>query len=72
MRDLLRAEHGRVTLETVKGALRDHDGGETAICRHELERPMKTIASIIAEPEHGRLHVTRGNPCETDYAVYSL
>jgi hypothetical protein len=33
---------------------------------------MKTIASVIAEPEHGRLHVTRGNPCETEYVVYSL
>ena len=72
MRGLLRAEHGRITLETVKRCLRDHDGGATAICRHEPERPMKTIASIIAEPEQGRLHVTRGNPCETEYTVYSL
>lgn len=72
MRGLLRADHGRITLETVKRCLRDHDGRETAICRHEPERPMKTIASIIAEPEHGRLHVARGNPCETEYEVYRL
>ena len=72
MRSLLRAAHGRVTLETVKEALRDHAGGPPAICRHEPERPMKTIASIIAEPEHGRLHVTRGNPCETTYTTYTL
>ena len=72
MRRLLRAQHGHVTLDTVKRALRDHDGGPQAICRHEPDRPMKTIASIIAEPEPGRLHVTRGNPCETEYVVYSL
>ena len=72
MRRLLRTEHGGITLETVKRCLRDHDGEATAKCRHEPARPMKTIASIIAEPEHGRLHVARGNPCESDYAVYSL
>jgi isopenicillin-N N-acyltransferase like protein len=72
MREQLRASHGRITLDTVKSALRDHAGGEPAICRHEPGRPMKTIASIIAEPEHGRLHVARGNPCETEYTTYAL
>ena len=72
MRSLLHAEHGRITLETMKRCLRDHDGGPAAICRHEPDRPMETIASIIAEPEHGRLHVTRGNPCESDYVTYQL
>ena len=75
MRALLLAEHGRITLETVKRCLRDHsgpEGPEGAICRHEPQRPMKTIASIIAEPDAGRLHVTRGNPCAGEYTTYSL
>jgi isopenicillin-N N-acyltransferase-like protein len=72
MRVLLRTARGRITLDRVKSALRDHTGGPPSICRHEADRPMKTIASIIAEPEHGRLHVTRGNPCETEYTTYSL
>jgi isopenicillin-N N-acyltransferase-like protein len=72
MTSLLREAHGRITLDTIKQSLRDHDGGAAGICRHEPQRPMKTIASIIAEPEHGRLHVARGNPCEREYVVYSL
>jgi hypothetical protein len=33
---------------------------------------MKTIASIIAEPDARRLHVARGNPCESDYVTYDV
>ncbi|HEX2195084.1 MAG TPA: C45 family autoproteolytic acyltransferase/hydrolase, partial [Candidatus Limnocylindria bacterium] len=72
MTSLLREAHGRITLDTIKQSLRDHDGGAAGICRHEPQRPMKTITSIIAEPEHGRLHVARGNPCQSEYVVYSL
>ncbi|MGH2366690.1 MAG: C45 family autoproteolytic acyltransferase/hydrolase [Chloroflexota bacterium] len=72
MQTLLRREHGRITLETVKRALRDHDGEPAAICRHEPGRPMKSIASIIAEPDAGRLHVARGNPCESEYVAYAV
>ncbi len=72
MRRLLDQAHGHITVETLKRCLRDHEGGAAAICRHEPDRPMKTITSIIAEPEHGRLHVARGNPCQADYATYSL
>jgi len=72
MTGLLSAVRGRITLEHVKDAFRDHDGGHAAIFRHEPERPMKTIASVIAEPDQGRLHVARGNPCENDYVAYSV
>jgi hypothetical protein len=33
---------------------------------------MKTIASIIAEPDKGLLHVARGNPCENEFVAYSV
>jgi isopenicillin-N N-acyltransferase-like protein len=72
MRALLGAERGKITLETMQRSLRDHDGGPAAICRHEPDRPMKTIASIIAEPDRGLLHVARGNPCENAYVAYSV
>jgi isopenicillin-N N-acyltransferase-like protein len=72
MTALLETERGRIDLETIKRCLRDHDGGEAAICRHEPGRPMKTIASIIAEPQHGRLHVSKGNPCANEYVTYAL
>jgi isopenicillin-N N-acyltransferase-like protein len=72
MTALLRASSGRITLDTVQAALRDHDGRPASICRHEPHRPVKTIASIIAEPDQGRLHVARGNPCENDNVAYSV
>lgn len=33
---------------------------------------MKTVASIIAEPDAGRLHVARGNPCRSEYVAYDV
>lgn len=72
MRRLMGQARSHITLDSMKGFLQDHDGGPSAICRHEPDRPMKTIASIIAEPDHGRLHVSAGNPCETEYMTYSL
>jgi isopenicillin-N N-acyltransferase-like protein len=72
MQACLHQERGRITLDTIKHCLRDHHGLPAAICRHEPARPMKTIASIIAEPDQGRLHVTRGNPCEREYVTYSV
>jgi isopenicillin-N N-acyltransferase like protein len=69
------AAGGRLTLESIKEALRDHSGSPTSICRHDTvntKSPMKTIASIIAEPDKGLLHVCRGNPCENEYTAYSV
>jgi isopenicillin-N N-acyltransferase like protein len=66
---------GHLTLDAIKAALRDHEGSPTAICRHDAANaasPMKTIASLIAEPDKGLLHVSRGNPCENDYTTYSV
>ena len=71
MTQQLHTARGEITLEHVKAALRDHTLGPDGICRHEPDRPMRTIASIIAEPRAGRLHVARGNPCENDYVTYS-
>ena len=60
--------------------LSDHEGRPTGICRHPHDGPDdpvlpasgRTVASLIAEPDRGTLHVARGNPCETKYATYGL
>ena len=70
MEALLADRHGRITIDDLKRALSDHDHWPTSICRHESE--VRTIASIIAEPEQGRLHVAVGNPCSSDFVTYSL
>jgi hypothetical protein len=33
---------------------------------------LATIASIVAEPLAGRLHIAAGTPCSIGYTTYSL
>lgn len=80
MRELVTPALGQLALEDCKRFLADHDGHPTSICRHPHQGPDhpsvsargKTVASLIAEPAQGRLHVARGNPCQTAYATYSI
>jgi isopenicillin-N N-acyltransferase-like protein len=80
MRALLAGHRGRLTVEDLRRFLADHEGHPTSICRHPHGGPDhpsvsargRTIASLIAEPAAGRLHVSRGNPCQAAYATYSL
>ena len=70
MEALLTERHGEITLDQIKAALADHEGWPTSICRHESN--VETIASLIAEPDQGRLHVAAGNACKTEFIAYSL
>ncbi len=70
LRTLISQAHGRLTVPLLQEMLSDHDGHPTSICRHQ--EGMATIASMVAEPDHGRLHVALGNPCESAFVTYSL
>jgi isopenicillin-N N-acyltransferase-like protein len=70
MEALLSAKHGSIGIPDIKSALADHDGFPTSICRHQ--DGVETIASMIAEPEQGRLHVAAGQACHTEFVTYSL
>lgn len=80
MRQLLEGRLGHLTVADLKGFLADHEGEPTSICRHPHDGPDhasvsargRTVASLIAEPAAGRLHVARGNPCQAAYATYEL
>jgi isopenicillin-N N-acyltransferase-like protein len=80
MRQLLHAHRGRLSVGDLKTMLSDHEGHPTGICRHPHDGPDdpvlpasgRTMASLIAEPDRGRLHVARGNPCEGGYVTYCL
>jgi isopenicillin-N N-acyltransferase-like protein len=65
---------GRVSLDSAKALLSDHDGFPTSICRHPNDEPatgwQRSVISIILEPSEQRMHVTNGNPCENDYETY--
>jgi isopenicillin-N N-acyltransferase-like protein len=67
---------GEWTLENLQRALRDHDGYPTSICRHTNDDPKtgfwQTVFSVLIEPEAGRMHITRGTPCNREYETYQM
>jgi isopenicillin-N N-acyltransferase-like protein len=60
----------RPTAATMMDMLADHDGHPASICRHEPG--FASIASLVAEADHARLHVTIGNPCQHTAVMYEL
>jgi isopenicillin-N N-acyltransferase-like protein len=74
MTELLQSHLGQIGVEEMKAFLSDHVHHPCSICRHEEPGPgkMVTMAGLIAEPQFGRLHVSRGNPCGGDWACYSV
>ncbi|MBM4076700.1 MAG: hypothetical protein FJ267_13810 [Planctomycetes bacterium] len=77
---LLRLKSGQLTLDDLKGFFADHLGFPLGICRHThsgsnhamLSNRGHTVASLIAQPDQGLLHVSRGNPCENRFVTYRL
>ncbi len=69
---VLRAQVGRITVETLKNLFRDHFNRPYSICRHpapglsEIERGA-TLASVIVDLSAGEMYVTAGEPCKTKY-----
>ncbi|MFN0197602.1 MAG: C45 family autoproteolytic acyltransferase/hydrolase [Planctomycetaceae bacterium] len=80
MEQRIREKWGDITVADVQSFLSDHDNHPIGICRHphaEGNHPMLgstgyTVASLIAEPIQGLLHVSDGNPCEHGYTTYKL
>jgi isopenicillin-N N-acyltransferase-like protein len=75
MKALIRERYGRLTLADLKGFFSDHAGFPQSICRHAVadrDRAMKSIYSVIGEPDRGLLHVSAGNPCASEYFTYEL
>lgn len=75
MDGLIRERYGRLTVSDLKTFFADHAGFPRSICRHAESEPghaMKSIYSVIGEPDRGRLHVSAGNPCESEYFTYEL
>jgi isopenicillin-N N-acyltransferase-like protein len=69
---MLRAQSGRVTLDTFRSILRDHFNHPSAICRHVDEalpetEQFQTNASVLMDLTEGAMYVCRGTPCSGDY-----
>jgi isopenicillin-N N-acyltransferase-like protein len=73
---ILESEGRPVTRDHVKQLLSDHEGYPTSICRHPNSDPVtgwqRSVVSVVLEPAVGRMHLTRGNPCENPDELYQL
>jgi isopenicillin-N N-acyltransferase-like protein len=76
MDELLSTAAHPFSLEQLQSVLSDHDEYPTSICRHPNEDPTtgycRSVFSVIMEVDEGRMHVSRGNPCDTPYQTYRL
>lgn len=80
MRHLIASRIGRIALQDVQGFLSDHEEYPESICRHPDDgqgkagppHRGKTVCSLIAEPDGGRLHVCKGNPCQGQWRTYKV
>lgn len=65
---------GKLSLERLKECLTDHELYPRAVCTHAEGNPwnIATIASIIAQPSDGLMHVSYGQGCKNEYVTYSL
>lgn len=65
------------SVESLQEALRDHDGRPNSVCRHEdgelpVTERVRTVSSVIMDPEVGRLWASDGPPCESGYQELAL
>ena len=68
--ELLQKEH--FSIQSIKEILSDHDGGELAICRHDVGEGISTNGSVIIEPENGTIHACRSFPHEGKWQKFSF
>ena len=73
---LLVADGGPLNVERLKMALQDHENYPTSICRHTNDDPVTgfwtSVFSVIIEADAGRMHISRGNPCNSPFETYQL
>ncbi|HCR15870.1 MAG TPA: hypothetical protein DIU35_00160, partial [Candidatus Latescibacteria bacterium] len=69
--ELVEAQLGEITVDTMKGILADHSGDPAGICRHG-EKGMHSVSGYIAEPAKGVLHVRRGHGCLGSWVEYEV
>ena len=76
-RELLSILHG-TSIVAMKEILRDHADEEYPICRKRFSHPLltddrsMTVASIIMDLENQQIHITRGNPFDNPFSIFSL
>lgn len=80
MNQLIQTRFGKLDVDDCQSFLRDRAGEPSAICRSAQTSDPEadwttagiTVASIVAEPEVGQLHVATGNHPEAPFVTWSL
>ena len=64
----------KLSLANLKTALSDHEIYPQSVCTHAEGNPwnIATIASMIAQPAKGQMHVSFGQGCANQYATYFI
>jgi predicted choloylglycine hydrolase len=71
--ELLTANRGQITMDTIKMILSDHDNREPddfTVCTHGLSAG--TLGSIIVFPDKKEFWVTDNHPCDSEYEKFIL
>jgi hypothetical protein len=69
---ILGENENNITVDLLKGILRDHKSG---ICSHPTKKypnQSLTIASAIIDITNKKLFLADGNPCKAEYAEYQI
>ena len=62
---------GPFTVDTLRGALADHENAPDSICRHgDAPKDVKTVFWCVADVTAGEIAYGRGNPCDSEHQVY--
>ena len=69
--ELMEQDRGRLTPQLMMQKLSDHANYPASICSHR-DRDYHTTSAVVVEPTRGRLHVTRGAPCQNWPVTYQL
>ena len=65
-------------LDSMMNILKDHGNGDHPICRERFSHPWLTddtsitVTTIVMDLKHLQLHMTRGNPFDNPFTVFSL
>ncbi|GAB4002848.1 hypothetical protein GCM10029992_42250 [Glycomyces albus] len=75
--ETLLAKEVPVSVERLHSAMRDHDGGPIAICRHPVESDpeelrTQTALAVHLELDSQRFSYTWGPPCESEFTTVAL
>ena len=66
------------SIDSMKNILKDRENGDTPICRTHFSHPWLmddtsiTVTTIIMDLKNLQFHITRGNPVDNPFTVFSL